>query len=119
MSNLNKQEIEFKDAFLQDAFGRLRVSNPQTLFESKFLFGKQELLWDEQIVNGGGNPTSTHNSNTSSVDLTLGTFINDEIIRQTKRRINYQPGKSQLCFFSFNIGEAKANVRKRIGMFDN
>jgi len=76
-----------------DAFGRLRISNPLTLFDSKLLNDKRPLLWDEATVSGSGF-TSTFLPNESSVliesDGTVGKFV-----RQTFQRFNYQPGKSQ------------------------
>lgn len=118
MSNLNKQEIEFKDSFMLDALKRLRVSEPHTLFESKLLYDKQLLFWDEKIINGGGSPISVHNVNTTSVDMIVGTSTGDKIIRQTKRCINYQPGKSMLVLSTFLLGNPKTGVRKRVGTFN-
>lgn len=45
-----------------DGFGRKRVSQPETLFDSAFINGgddaKQALIWDELIVNNSGNASS-------------------------------------------------------------
>ena len=76
-----------------DGFGRLRIGEPLTLFDSKLQYGKNELFWDEATVSGSGF-TSTFLSDESAVQIasdgTPGQFV-----RQTFQRFNYQPGKSQ------------------------
>src|SRR5512146_2047536 len=37
-----------------DAFGRLRSSEPFTIYDSKQLFDNQPLFWDDQQVSGAG-----------------------------------------------------------------
>lgn len=46
-------EVQYTRA-LYDAFGRLRVSNPVTLFDSKQLYDNQPLVWDDQLLSGSG-----------------------------------------------------------------
>jgi len=42
-----------------DAFARLRISSPETIFDSKQLGDKQPLFWDDQVISGDGvAPTS-------------------------------------------------------------
>lgn len=76
-----------------DAFGRLRAGLPETLWDSKLIYDKSPLLWDEATVAGSGF-TSTYLSDEAAVELetdgTVGRFV-----RQTFMRFNYQPGKSQ------------------------
>lgn len=45
-----------------DAFGRSRVSEPETLFDSKLLTDKLPLFWDESVTDVSGNATSTHST---------------------------------------------------------
>ena len=51
-----------------DAFGRLRVSEPTTLFDSKQIFDAQPLLWDDQETSGSGTTgaPSGHSTATAS-----------------------------------------------------
>jgi hypothetical protein len=99
-----------------DAFGRQRVSNPTTVFDSQFHFDKQPLLWDESSA---GTGSAAYNSATNSVVLdTGGTASGADIIRQTFQRHYYQPGKSQLILCTGLFGAPKTNVRKRVGYFD-
>jgi hypothetical protein len=51
--------------------------------------------------------------------LNAGLAANGRALRQTKRYFNYQPGKGQLIFATFNMNGGVANVTKRIGYFDD
>ena len=48
----------------RDASGRLKVSQPATLFDSKQILDNGPLLWDESVVTGAG--TFTHSINKAS-----------------------------------------------------
>lgn len=102
---------------LTDAFGRVRVSNPTSLFDSKLTHDKLTTFWDESITNTSGNATSTHSSENACV--TMHVENGDTIIRQTVQRFNYQPGKSQLVFFTGRLGTFGSGTVARIGLFDN
>jgi hypothetical protein len=97
-----------------DAFGRMRVSEPFTLFDSKQLHDKQPLFWDEVVAS---NATSVHSDEDACVNMTITANASDYVIRQTKQRFNYQPAKSQLVFMTF-YSPSVTGVVKRIGMFD-
>jgi hypothetical protein len=99
-----------------DAFARLNVSLPVTLFDSKLLYDKQVLLWDEAITNASGLATSTHSVTDASVTMHVGN--GDSIIRQTRTRWNYQPGKGQLVIMTGVLGVGVANTIARMGAFD-
>lgn len=113
-ANLRVSINEYGDTPAIDAFDRLRVSLPYTLFDSKQLHDKQPLFWDESI---GGSATSTHNASNACTEMVVTANASDFVIRQTKQRMNYQPGKSQLCLITFYSPE-DTGVTKRIGMFD-
>lgn len=57
-----------KDDFFNDAFGRLRVSDPQTRFDCEFIYDKQPLLIDE-VLSGGA--TAAHVANTRDITLAI------------------------------------------------
>lgn len=107
---------KFSDSPNIDAFGRLRTSDPGTVFDIKQLFDKQPLFFDESITNNSGSATSTHS--TTDAATTMHVETNDTIIRQTKIRYNYQPGKSQLFYLTGVLGAAVSGVTRRIGAFD-
>jgi len=50
--------------------------------------------------------------------MNVTTTANDEVIRQCKSSVPYQPGKSTQVMISFVMNEPKANVRQRVGFFD-
>lgn len=97
----------------RDAFGRSRVSQPYTNFDTKFLYDKLPLLWDESVTGG----TSTHDATNACVNLVV-TTSGHSVIRQTKARFNYKSGKSQLYLFTGVIGTPTTNVIRRVGCFD-
>ena len=53
------QRVDYPSAAL-DAFARLRVSNPTTLFDSKQLESNQPLFWDDAQTAGSGTATARH-----------------------------------------------------------
>lgn len=112
--NLKVALQEYGDTPSIDAFSRLRTSEPFTIFDSKQLHDKQPLFWDESI---GGSATSVHNSTNAAVEMAVTAAATDFVIRQTKQRFNYQPGKSQLSFITFYAPQI-SGMKIRIGMFD-
>jgi len=96
-----------------DAFGRLRVSNPFSLFDSSHRYTDNN-LWDTLTSTGG---TATFNANQGLVDLSVTTSANSEVVRETKRVFAYLPGKSLLSLNTFVMATAKPNLRQRVGYF--
>jgi hypothetical protein len=96
-----------------DAFGRLRVSNPLTLFDSSHRYADNN-LWVNSIT---GTAAATFNANEGLMDLTVGSASGDQIIRETIKVFSYQPGKSLLVMNTFVFGTAKANLRQRAGYY--
>lgn len=101
-----------------DAFMRLRVSNPYSIFDCKLLYDKQPLFWDDAVLSGSGT-SSVYNSNQASVTLNVSSNVPGLHARQTFQRFLYQPGKSQLIMMTGVIGAYVSGVTKRIGLFDN
>lgn len=99
----------------RDSFGRLRVSQPYTLFDSSFQYNKLPILWNEKIVGGA---SSTHRPNTSSIDMTVSS-TNDRIVRQTKSYFKYLPGKSHQIYITNCLDANDSGVYKRVGYFDD
>lgn len=96
-----------------DAFGRLRVANPHTIFDSQHQDVEND-KWDTLITGSG---TKTHLPNESTIKLEIATANNDSIVRETLRTMPYQPGKSLLIMNTFAMGTPKANVVQRVGYF--
>ena len=74
-----------------DAFGRLRVSNPLTLFDSSHRY-RDNSLWTQLVVGTGS--TVGFVTTQGLVNLTVGTGSTDSIQRETTKVFAYQPGKS-------------------------
>ena len=96
-----------------DAFGRIRVSEPHTIFDSQHQDVEND-KWDTLITGSG---TKTHLPDESVVKLEIDTSNGSSIIRETLRTMPYQPGKSLLIMNTFVMGEPKANVTQRVGYF--
>ncbi len=96
-----------------DAFGRLRVSQPFTLFDSSHRF-RDNNLW---ATSNTANTTVVFSENEGLVNLNVDTTANSEIIRETTKVFSYQPGKSLLIFTTFVFAPAKTNLRQRVGYF--
>ena len=97
-----------------DAFGRLRVSNPLTIFDSKNIMS-QNNLFDPSTANGG---SVTYTANKSTVNLNVTEAAGSKTIRQSKRVMSYQPGKSLLIFNTFVMNTLTANLKQKVGLFD-
>lgn len=98
-----------------DAFGRARVSNPFTLYDSVHRYkdnGKEN-----SANNAGG--TYQFNANTSSIDLSLPVTSGAYVYRESKKVFAYQPGKSLQILKTFVMNEAKIGLRQRVGFFDS
>lgn len=100
-----------------DAFARLRVSNPTTLFDSKQIHSNQPLFWDDQATAGTGT-SSTHSAAKASTTLGVSSETAGTRVRQTFQRFNYQPGKSQLILMTFTLGTPATDITRRVGAFD-
>jgi hypothetical protein len=96
-----------------DAFGRLRISQPFTIFDSQHRYQEN----DKWSTLTGVSGTTTYRANESVVDLNVTTRSGDYIYRETKRVFPYQPGKSFLNMSSFVFASGKANLRQRVGLF--
>ena len=99
-----------------DAFGRLRVSDPQTIFDYQAQYDAGPLLWEDDLTGSG---TAAHSANGAAVSLTVTTASGDKVTRQTRQYHRYQPGKSQLVFCTFVMGAGQANTDQRVGYFDD
>ena len=97
-----------------DAFGRLRMTTPVTLFESTHRFADNGLF---VTSNTAGNSSFAFVENQSTIDMTVSTTANAEVLRETTKVMSYQPGKSLLIMNTFAMNEPKANVRQRVGYF--
>lgn len=100
----------------QDAFGRLRVSEPYELFSKACEYDDQPLFY--QNVLAGGTASQSYSSDTTSTTLTAANS-GDVGIRQSRWYVRYRPGKSQQIFITGNFDGQQAGAVKRMGLFDD
>lgn len=99
-----------------DAFGRARVSEPFTMFDSTLRYTKRTDQWNESVTGAG---STIYYVNESSLGLVTTTASGDAVLRRTKRRFPYQPGKSLMVLQSFVANTPVAGVTQEVGLFDD
>lgn len=97
-----------------DAFGRTRVSNPLTLFDSSHRY-RDNNLWESLVVGTGS--TVGFATTAGLVNMTVGVGSTASVIRETTKVFSYQPGKSLLTMNTFVLNPPKENLRQRVGYF--
>lgn len=98
-----------------DGFGRLRVSQPFTVFDNTFRTGENTRVWDTQNT---GTASVTFLPNESTMAMDIGSTFGDKCIRETVYTFQYQPGKSLLIMNTFVMDSAKNNLTQRVGYFE-
>lgn len=108
-------KAQFADSANLDAFARLRVASPQTLFESQLQYDDKPQLWETNTV---GNGASTYLPDESSCLLSV-TDTGDSVVRQTYEYFRYQPGKSTFISFTAVFNSPNVNIVRQAGYFDD
>ena len=96
-----------------DAFGRLRVSEPATLFDTQSRYFNHNQFASNTV----GTANVVYVSNQSSFQFNVGTASGDSAVQETTTVFPYQPGKSQLTLNTFCFATPKTNLRQRVGLF--
>ena len=97
-----------------DAFGRLVVAQPYTIFDSQNRFAADN-QFDTSTASGG---STTYLSNESTVQLNVTTTSGSEVVRQSYRTMPYQPGKGLGLLATFTMNTGKTGLRQRVGYFN-
>lgn len=113
VANQGPYEVYFSGSSV-DAFGRLRVSNPVTVFDSQNRYASDN-QFDTSTSTGG---STTFLSNESTVNLNVTTSSGSEVVRQSYRVFPYQPGKGLTVLATFVMAAPKTNLRQRVGYFN-
>lgn len=113
MTYLFNRNVFVGGEFGSDLFGRLKVAEPFTLFDSSHRYQSDGDFSDEIT----GTASATHLPNESSVALAVGSDSGDELTRESKRVFPYQPGKSLQVMQTFVMNYPEANLRQRVGYF--
>lgn len=98
-----------------DAFGRLRISSPFTLFDD---VNRYQDNGKTGVYTTGTISTSTHEAHSSSVLMRVGTDSGAKVYRETNRVFAYQPGKSLTMLTTFCMAPGIPGLRQRVGYFD-
>ena len=98
--------------FNGDLFGRVKVSNPYTLFDSTHRYS-QDGDFDDVVI-GAGSTVGIITAQ-STATLGIGTTAGCSIIRESKRVFAYQPGKALQVLQTFVFNPAKENLIQRAG----
>lgn len=98
--------------FSGDLFGRLKVSNPLTLFDSSYIY-YQDGDFDDVVVGTGS--TVGFITAQSSATLGIGTTAGCRLVRQSKRAFSYQPGKSLQVLQTFVLNPPQENLTQIVG----
>jgi hypothetical protein len=96
-----------------DAFGRLRISEPYTLFDSSTRYSANN-QWSTQVLGGGGS--ASFNPAQGLMDLTVSATAGSLVRRETNKVFSYQPGKSLLLYTTF-VMSGEAGVRQSVGYY--
>lgn len=112
ISGGNVNVNSFNDG-LVDAFGRLRVSNPVSLYDTQTRYYDHKQF----STSTSGTANVVYQANSSSFLMNVNTASGDSVLRETVRVFPYQPGKSLLIYQSFCFNALKSNLRQRVGYF--
>lgn len=104
------------DSGAVDAFGRQRVSNPFTLFDSTMRYDKRADQWYEVTAGGA---TTNFLTNASTLELKTTTASGDSVLRRTKQNFPYQAGKSLIFLQSFVGAPLSSGLVQEIGFFND
>ena len=112
-----RKAVGIADGANLDSFSRLRVSEPQAIFDAQFTYGLQPLLFEQ--ISSGASATVEHDADNRLALMEFTAAATDsQIVMQTFEHFRYQPGKSQLVFVTFNMVEAADDVIKFAGYSD-
>lgn len=112
--NVVDEYNRFPVSINSDAFGRTRISQPLTLFDSSHRY-RDNNLWDSLVIGAGS--TVGFATTAGLINMTVGVGSTASIIRETTKVFSYQPGKSLLVMNTFVMNSPKTNLRQRIGYF--
>lgn len=98
-----------------DAFGRLQVSNPYTLFDSQNRYASDNQF--NTSTTGTGTTSFLTNEAAVKMEVTAGGV--GSVVRQSYRSMPYQPGKGLLVLATFVMDSNNSvNLTQRVGYFN-
>jgi hypothetical protein len=98
-----------------DAFGRIRVSQPYTLFDSQNRYAADNQF--NIATTGTGTTTFLPNEAAVKMEVTAGGV--GSVVRQSYRSMPYQPGKGLLVLATFVMDSSQnVDLTQRVGYFN-
>ena len=99
-----------------DAFGRLQVASPYTLFDSQNRYAADNQF--DTATTGTG--TTSYLPNEAAVKLQVTSGGVGSVIRQSYRCLPYQPGKGLLVLATFVMDSSSSvNLTQRVGYYNS
>jgi hypothetical protein len=99
-----------------DAFGRLQVANPYTLFDSQNRYAADDQF--STATTGTGTTSFLPNEAAVKMEVTAGGV--GSVVRQSYRSLPYQPGKGLLVLATFVMDSSNsADLTQRVGYFNS
>lgn len=99
-----------------DSFGRLKISSPNTIFQSALNNTPGNVIWELITSNGA---TSSYLTNSSTYLLTVSGTTGSRAMREQHGYNYYTPGKSQTIFMSTVFGASESGLTRRVGYYND
>lgn len=97
-----------------DAFGRARMSQPITLFDSFHKYKENDKF---HTANSATGSSLVYDANSAAMLNTVGTANGNYLYRESSKTFSYQPGKSLQILYSFVFAPGQTGLRQRVGYF--
>ena len=112
-TNVSKPNRDQINAFRTDMFGRTKISEAYTIFDSTHRYQDNGFYSDTTSTGG----TVTYNADQSTVYLNVTTASGSEVTRESLKVFPYQAGKSLQIMETFVFAPSQINLRQRVGHF--
>jgi hypothetical protein len=109
------QRVIYGDTALNDSFGRLRTSLPESVFDNYEIQAKKTLFWSENSI---GTTVCTHVANQSAIQFSTSMTSGNKVTRSSKKLSLYTPGTSLMVLATGILGVGAVGHSQRIGFFD-
>jgi hypothetical protein len=95
---------------------RVKVSPYEIASFNSYQYTKDTDIWDEALT---GTASSTVNTYMGMIEMTVGSTVGDQVVRQTRRVQRYIPGRQNEISMSVIFGTPALGIRRRYGLFDD
>lgn len=114
-TNEQPEKVLFTDSPSIDAFGRLRVSNPDYRFDGQLVYQISPDVWDTAFTPSNGTVTYDRTNKMAACQV----FGTGSAVMQSHYHCPYTPGRSQMAFMTFAFGTVPGGgATRRAGYWD-